>query len=86
MRAKRTEAFLVYSPIKIALVTAAGLLVTHRNPEVNGALLGTVLFLGGDLFDAIVYSLAARRVVVRDAFFDERVTGRRPAMVTPSSS
>jgi hypothetical protein len=86
MRAKRTEAFLVYSPIKIALVTVAGLLVTHRNPEVNGALLGTVLFLGGDLFDAIVYSLAARRVVVRDAFFDERVTGRRPAMVTPSSS
>lgn len=86
MRAKRTEAFLVYSPIKIGLVALAGFVVAHRNPEINGTLLGTVLFLGGDLFDAVVYSLAARRVVAREALFGEPAAGGRAPVAAQSSS
>ena len=69
MKAKRTEAFLLFSPAKIALVAVIGFAVVSANPDVNGALLGTLLFLGGDCFDGIVYSLRARSLIAQGAVF-----------------
>ncbi len=69
MRAKRTEAFLVFSPIKIALMAGVGFPIAMHYPDVNGTVLGTVLFLGGDLFDALVYGWRARSLVRGGAVF-----------------
>jgi hypothetical protein len=63
MKARRTEAFLVFSPIKIGLIAGAGFLAAHRFPEVSGTLLGTALFLGGDLLDAFVYNWKVRELL-----------------------
>ncbi len=76
MRAGRTRALLVVSPIKILLMLAAGLFVAARFPQTNGALLATVLVLGGDLFDAMMYSIQARRVLDQGALFAPSVESR----------
>lgn len=65
MKAKRTEAFLVFSPIKILLIGGVGYAVARLDPAVNGALLGTALFIGGDLFDGLAYGLRVRGMVRR---------------------
>jgi hypothetical protein len=71
MRAKRTESFMIFSPLKVLLVGAIGYGVARLHPDINGTLLGTALFVGGDLFEGVAYSLAARRVAKRVDLFEE---------------
>lgn len=60
MKAKRTEAMLVYSPIKIVLTAVVGFAAVASIPDANGALLGAALFIGGDMFEALTYGWKAR--------------------------
>jgi hypothetical protein len=57
--------------MKILLIAAAGFAVVRWMPDVNGALLGAALYVGGDLFDGIVYSATARRLVRMHRVFGE---------------
>lgn len=63
MRARRTGAFLILSPLKILLMIAMGILIAARWPNVNGVVLGVSLFLGGDLFDALLYGMRVRSLI-----------------------
>jgi Na+-driven multidrug efflux pump len=65
MKAKRTGSMLVFSPIKVIVFLAVGIIVTTRYPGTNGAVLGTALLLFGDLFDGCVYGFVARRLFRR---------------------
>jgi len=63
MNAGRTGILLALSPVKILLMVATGLAVIAARPGVNGALVAIGLLLGGDLVDAVLYGLAARRAL-----------------------
>ncbi len=83
IKAQRTDSFMVVSPIKTVLVAIVGFGVVHQNPDVNGVVLGTLLFLGGDCFEAIMYSLQARRLLVERILFGEVPRRESAAVVTP---
>ena len=61
VRAGRTGLLLALSPIKLACMLGAGLLVAWLAPQANGAVLALALFVGGDLVDALIYSAAILR-------------------------
>ena len=69
LRAKQTVAFLYVAPIRTALIAVVGFWFVSRYPDVNGTLLGVSLFVGGSVFDAIVYSLVARRLAIGTGMF-----------------
>jgi hypothetical protein len=87
MRAKRTGAFAVFAPVKTVLVLGVGFAVAHSDPGVNGALLGTLLFLGADCFEAIAYGATANRIVRDGHVFDEKLSiGPRTAARSSEAS
>lgn len=63
MRAHRTTPLLYFSPIKLALVALTGFVVATKSPGVNGTLLATSIWVGGEVFDACVFGWFARRLV-----------------------
>lgn len=69
MRAARTGALLMFSPVKILLMVGFGAAIVADHPHVNGAMLAIALVLGGDLTDAVLYGLAARHALVRGLVF-----------------
>ena len=77
MRAQRTQPFLIFSPIKIGLIVAVGFPLVLLFPNSNGTFLGTALFLGGDLFDAIVYGWIGHRLVREGLLFGPQAKARR---------
>lgn len=86
MRARRTGAFAVFAPIKTALVLGVGYVVVRVDPGVNGTLLGTLLLIGADGFEAIVYGFSARRLVRSGLVFDEPPLSPRSRSGTPRPS
>jgi Na+-driven multidrug efflux pump len=58
IRAGRGGLLLALSPVKLACMLAAGLLVARLDPHVNGAALALALFIGGDAVDAALYTAA----------------------------
>ncbi|MFH1277862.1 MAG: hypothetical protein ABIK65_05740 [Candidatus Eisenbacteria bacterium] len=69
IKARRTGVFTSVSLSKIALLSAVGLWFVSRYPELNGVLLGTALFISGELFDGVFYSLRARSLVLGGVLF-----------------
>ena len=70
---------MIFSPLKVLLVGAVGYGIALAHPGINGTVLGAALFVGGDLFEGVAYSLAARRLVKRvDLFAD---SAEEPARV-----
>ncbi|MFH1680723.1 MAG: hypothetical protein ABIH26_08770 [Candidatus Eisenbacteria bacterium] len=69
LKARRTGIFAAVSFAKIALMGALGFAFVERFPALNGALLGTALFISGELFDGVFYSLRARSLVLGGVLF-----------------
>jgi Na+-driven multidrug efflux pump len=72
IKARRTGIMLVVSPIKLALMVAIGHAVVSRSPAPDGVTLAIALVMGGDLFDAVIFGLLARRLVDRGLIFQVR--------------
>ena len=53
---------LALSPIKLAVMLCAGLLVARLAPHANGAMLAIGLFIGGDVVDALLFGAVAARL------------------------
>ncbi|MEZ4652255.1 MAG: hypothetical protein R3E12_01235 [Candidatus Eisenbacteria bacterium] len=81
MHARRTEVMLYAAPVKLVVVGALGLSVAHHSPEVNGALLGTALFLAADLVDAGVFLYTARRLLRAGRVFERVAMPAAPEAV-----
>jgi len=63
MQAKKTSVIGNVSLIKLVIILAVGAWFIAYRPGVNGTLLGTALFIGGDLVDAFFCSIKARSFV-----------------------
>ena len=74
IKARRTGIFSGVSIAKILIMTFVGFLFIERHPEINGVFLGTALFISGELFDGIFYSLRARSLLLGGILFP-KVTG-----------
>ena len=68
MRAQYTMPLLIFSPIKLGLVALVGFVIATRHPGVNGTLLATAVWVGGEFFDAAAFGVFARRLVRRGLF------------------
>ena len=62
MRDGRAGLVLALSPVKLACMLGAGLLVVRLDPHANGAVLALALFIGGDAVDAALFVTAAARL------------------------
>ena len=82
VRARRTGAMSIVSPIKLLLMIAIGLAVATRFPHADGASLAILLIMGGDLFDALILGLLVHRLIVRGLLF--RAPSRRAAATSGS--
>lgn len=69
IRARRTGVFTGVSLSKIVLLTVVGMWFVSRWPALNGVLLGTTLFISGELFDGVFYSLRARSLLLGGVLF-----------------
>ncbi len=71
MRARKTTIIGVSSLIKLIVVTSAGIYLAMRNPGIQGTVLGTALFIGGDFIDATLFGIRARLLVLKGDLFKE---------------
>jgi hypothetical protein len=78
LKAKRTEAYMIFAPVKTLLTAGIGLGLVHAFPAANGTLIGVGLFLGSDLFDGVAYSLVARRILAAGQLFPEPAVAATP--------
>ncbi len=69
MRARATEIFGIASGIKLLMIIGAGLFVVNRHPGVNGAVLGTALFVCADFVDAVLFLWKSRVLALRGVLF-----------------
>ncbi len=74
MKAKRTGIIGSVSLIKLVVILAVGIWFALFRPGVNGTVLGTALFIGGDLLDALFCGWQASRIVRRGPLLDEPAT------------
>ncbi|MBM3320868.1 MAG: hypothetical protein FJY73_09360 [Candidatus Eisenbacteria bacterium] len=75
IKARRTGIFAAVSLAKIALMAAVGLALVDRFPTLNGAMLGIGLFISGELFDGLFYSLRARSLLLGGVLFPKMAAG-----------
>jgi hypothetical protein len=76
IKARRTGIFAAVSFAKIALMAAVGLALVERFPTLNGVMLGTGLFISGELFDGLFYSLRARSLLLGGVLFPKVAAGK----------
>jgi hypothetical protein len=62
VRSGRGGVVLALSPVKLAVMLGAGLMVTRLAPHANGAVLAAGLFIGGDAVDALLFGMVAVRI------------------------
>ena len=79
VRAGRGGVLLALSPVKLALMLAAGLSIARIAPHANGAGLALGLFIGGDVVDAVLYTVAVRRTGVPAIAGGASAPAREPA-------
>lgn len=69
MRARATAIFGIAAGIKLVIIIGAGWFVAGRYPGVNGAVLGTALFVCADFVDAALFLWKSRSLVLRGVLF-----------------
>lgn len=81
MQAKKTNVIGGVSLIKLVFISAVGIWFVYFEPGVNGTLLGTALFIGGDLVDAFFCGLKTRSFIRQGIFFRKN-DGREEATIS----
>ncbi len=72
MQAKKTNVIGNVSLIKLLVVTSVGVWFVFFKPGVNGTLLGTALFIGGDFVDGLFCGLKTRSYIRQGLFFKSK--------------